>query len=325
MSKNNTPLISIIIPTFNRAALIGHTLDSVKNQTYTNWECIVVDDGSTDETENIIQNYVTNDERFSYYKRPDHFKKGGNGARNFGFTKSKGEFINWFDSDDLMLPDFLNDKISGFDSEEIDIVVCNAYAYYEETNTKKIMKISDNKDFYLGIITFRLQIVTNSVMFRKKFLENKELFDEKILRGQETDLLSRLFFQIKESKCLLIDKPLFLYRKHTETKTFANKSYNPEYSSSNMLINLKGLERNMKAGNIKLVRHYSSNLINQFFLDLENRNTKSVYNISNSLKNILSKEGKIYSVPFYSIMLLTIKIPQISFLAKPFLKFLSRL
>lgn len=90
-------LVSIIIPTYNRAHLIGETLDSVLAQTYTNWECIIVDDGSSDNTDEVVGAYVKKDNRFKYYHRPDEHLPGGNGARNFGFKMSQGEYVNWLD------------------------------------------------------------------------------------------------------------------------------------------------------------------------------------------------------------------------------------
>ena len=76
--------VSIIIPTYNRAHLICETLDSVIAQTYTDWECIVVDDGSNDTTVEIIAEYCKKDNRFQYYQRPQNRLQGGNAARNFG-------------------------------------------------------------------------------------------------------------------------------------------------------------------------------------------------------------------------------------------------
>ena len=75
---------------------------SVLTQTYVNWECIVVDDGSTDLTIDVVQKYCNKDARFKLYNRPHNRQKGGNAARNYGFEQSLGEFVNWFDSDDLM-------------------------------------------------------------------------------------------------------------------------------------------------------------------------------------------------------------------------------
>ena len=97
----NNPLVSIIIPTYNRAHFIGETLESVIAQTYENWECIVVDDGSTDYTDELMEYYCKKDTRIQYHHRPDIKPRGANACRNYGFGVSKGEYINWFDSDDL--------------------------------------------------------------------------------------------------------------------------------------------------------------------------------------------------------------------------------
>lgn len=119
----NTPLVSIIIPTYNRAHLIGETLDSVLAQTYTNWECIVVDDGSTDNTEHLLNEYCNKDARFQYHHRPKDRPKGANACRNYGFELSKGEYINWFDSDDLMVSNHLNLKIEEITRNKVDYVI----------------------------------------------------------------------------------------------------------------------------------------------------------------------------------------------------------
>lgn len=100
---NAQPLVSIIIPTYNRAHLIGETLDSVLAQTYQNWECIVVDDGSSDDTNALMKTYCEQDSRFRYYHRPKERKKGGNICRNIGIDKAQGDFISFLDSDDFIV------------------------------------------------------------------------------------------------------------------------------------------------------------------------------------------------------------------------------
>ena len=118
-----TSLISIIIPTYNRAHLIGETLDSIVAQTYSNWECIVVDDGSTDTTAEVMREYVKKDSRFQYHQRPENKLKGPNSCRNYGFELSKGEYIKWFDSDDVMLPTLLEKQILSF-VDNVEMSVC---------------------------------------------------------------------------------------------------------------------------------------------------------------------------------------------------------
>ena len=96
------PLISIIIPTFNRAHLIQETLNSVIAQLYSHWECIVVDDGSRDNTKQVVEGYAKKDERFKYFQRPLDRKKGASSSRNYGLEMAKGDYIQFLDSDDLL-------------------------------------------------------------------------------------------------------------------------------------------------------------------------------------------------------------------------------
>lgn len=96
------PLISIIIPVYNRLEVLKDTLDSILKQEYQNWECIVIDDGSSDGSQKFINYYCKKDSRFKLYSRPKIKKKGASSCRNYGFEKSKGELIQYLDSDDIM-------------------------------------------------------------------------------------------------------------------------------------------------------------------------------------------------------------------------------
>lgn len=95
------PMVSIIVPNYNNASIISETLDSVAKQTYSNWECIIVDDGSTDDSENIIKDCCEKDTRFKYYKRSRN-PKGAPTCRNIGLEKSMGEYLIFIDSDDIL-------------------------------------------------------------------------------------------------------------------------------------------------------------------------------------------------------------------------------
>ncbi|MDT0687295.1 glycosyltransferase family 2 protein [Autumnicola psychrophila] len=95
------PKITVIIPTFNRAHIISETLDSVHNQTFRDWECLIIDDGSTDNTSEVLKNYLQ-DRRFKYFQRPETREKGACTCRNIGIEKSSGEYIQFLDSDDVL-------------------------------------------------------------------------------------------------------------------------------------------------------------------------------------------------------------------------------
>lgn len=204
-------LISIIIPTYNRAHYLRFTLQSIESQTYTNWECIVVDDGSTDDTEMLVQQFLK-DERFKFMKRPGTFSKGANSCRNYGLEHSKGEFIQWFDSDDVMLPQHLEILLNAITSCGVDFAVGDSLNFIDATgetagkpysfnrNNRKITAedfamqrigwITDDflgKRASIGTLRFNTQILTDGdeYNFFTRYLVNNEfgvLVDEILTR-----------------------------------------------------------------------------------------------------------------------------------------------
>jgi glycosyltransferase involved in cell wall biosynthesis len=102
------PLVSIITPTFNRAGMLPKCIESNIAQTYPFWEQIIVDDNSTDNTEEVVKSYMLIDSRIKYYKNPG---KGAPSARNYGFEKSKGDYIAFIDDDDINLPHRFDSQI----------------------------------------------------------------------------------------------------------------------------------------------------------------------------------------------------------------------
>jgi glycosyltransferase involved in cell wall biosynthesis len=206
------PLVSIIIPTFNRAHLIGETLDSVINQTYQNWECIIIDDGSTDNTAEIVKNYLDRDNRFHYHQRPDSYKSGGNGARNYGFALSKGDYVNWFDSDDVMFPDKITQKMNLISEGNYDFVVCKGALYESLPEVEPIpWPLHLNGNVLLNHILGRISFVTNGPLFKKEFLlQNQPLFDENLKVRQEWEFFNRLL--LENPKIAVHTNPLYFFR-----------------------------------------------------------------------------------------------------------------
>src|ERR1700677_968317 len=114
------PLVSIIIPCYNSSQYLPEALNSVLSQTYQNFECLIIDDGSTDETKAIIQNYTQKDSRFYYYFQEN---TGAATARNNGISYSTGEFIQFLDADDLLPPEKLKIQVEYLlQNESVDIV-----------------------------------------------------------------------------------------------------------------------------------------------------------------------------------------------------------
>ncbi|WP_432409978.1 glycosyltransferase family 2 protein [Rasiella sp. SM2506] len=214
----NEPLVSIIIPTFNRAILIKETLDSIQIQTYKNWECIVVDDGSTDNTKEVVEKYQKENNRFHFYRRPNDYLPGGNGARNFGLKMCKGDFVNWFDSDDVMVKNKLEIQLKIFEEQPFDFVVSQCSKFIGETSniiglmSKRIFSENPFEDFVKKNIKFS----TPSVLFKKTFLtQNKFTFDEELKAGQEWEFFSRIL-QVNPSVGCTLDS-LSLIRVHDQS------------------------------------------------------------------------------------------------------------
>lgn len=294
----NNLLISIIIPTFNRAHLIGETLDSIGNQSYLKWECIVVDDGSIDSTESIVRDYIKIDNRYQYHKLPDHLPRGGNAARNYGYERSQGFYIQWFDDDDMMLPEFLETKLTQFNNY-IDVVICSGF-YFGGNNASKLINISVKSSLFKDYVLFRSKIFTPSVMFKRTFLEKYSLFKLDILRGQETELFSRMFFDISESQYKIIDVPLFFYRQHVYSKSYKNNEYVKEFKTSEIYVAFENLKRSLLLKDSELIHFFYRVLINFFFRALENKDTKNAKHILYTLTQILK--------PFNSLLVLQLQL-----------------
>lgn len=116
--------VSIIVPCFKQAEYLPETLDSVLAQTFQNWECVIVNDGSPDNTEEVVRQYLERDDRFDYIKQVN---KGPAAARNTGIEKSHGEFIVPLDADDLLAPTYLEKALEVFVKDpDTKLVYCKA-------------------------------------------------------------------------------------------------------------------------------------------------------------------------------------------------------
>lgn len=216
---NKELLVSIIIPSYNRAHLIGETLDSVLAQTYTNWECIVVDDGSTDNTDKIMEGYIERDGRVKYYHRPAMHLSGGNGARNYGFLKSTGDYINWFDSDDIMSPNFVEAKMQPFIQNQDADVVFSAFENVNENGERtRIANHSFSGNILDDLVDGHVSFGPYSFMLcRDKIGEIK--YDETLRKNQDLDFFFRFFTASDQLKIAHVDEILFTVRRHSGSMT----------------------------------------------------------------------------------------------------------
>lgn len=225
----SSSLVSIIIPTFNRSHIISDTLDSVIKQTYNNWECIIVDDGSTDNTKEILQKYVEKDSRFNYYDRPKSKLKGANACRNYGFERSRGVYIIFFDSDDLMAKYCLENRVKLL-SENIDYdFIVFSMGCFNSLNDlhidekRVVFKGTHNEAISAFILGQKLPWQVSRPIFRRSVIQDVS-FNENLARLQDIEFNLKILI-CKEPKFKTIDITDSYYRldhKKYETSSFIN-------------------------------------------------------------------------------------------------------
>ncbi len=253
----NFPLLSIIIPTYNRALIISDTINSILLQSYKNWECIIVDDGSTDNTQEIVASFSKINPSIHYFKRPNHLAKGPSSCRNYGFSKSSGTIINWFDSDDIYMPNAFQSIVNHYTSD-FDVVVAKLEIVDLLTNTKiKENTIHSNaiiEDYFTGKIAYYVC----GPFWNRLFLEKQEsLFDENIRNLDDWDFNMRMILQNPISN--YINEPLIQYRSHQNSLSQEIHKFNFEEITS---------EINARTKIVKLIKDsddVNQSILNNFF------------------------------------------------------------
>ena len=171
-------LISIVIPNFNKSDFISETISSVINQTYPNWELIIVDDGSTDNSIEVISRFVNADKRIKLFER-DRLPKGGSTCRNIGLQHAKGDFVIYLDSDDLLKSTSLENRIFEIKKNKyVDFVVYPMSTFYKKIGDSKSVWIPPSKNHLSKFLSHDLPWQTMQPMWKKEFLmsiNNKKL------------------------------------------------------------------------------------------------------------------------------------------------------
>ena len=230
-------LVSVIVPCYKQAHFLNETLDSVLFQTYANWECIIVNDGSPDNADEIAQQWCEKDSRFSYV-----YKENGGlpSARNAGVKISKGEFIVALDSDDILHPDFLNRLVPQLQlNNNLGIVSC--YRYFFRNNKANIIHEYKASGRNYRDIMFENKLMPSSI-YRRKCWDEVGGYDESMVKGFEDwefwlNITKRgwgfkfveefLFFYRKAKKSMLVDtinnhaeaNMEYIFKKHKELYT----------------------------------------------------------------------------------------------------------
>ncbi len=228
-------MVSIIMATYNRAHLIEETLESIVNQTYQDWECLIIDDGGNDNTEEVAKKWTEDDTRFTYTKRTSNHQKGLPGCRNQGIELAKGEYIIFFDDDDLIHPQNLELCVNYLKNHDIDFVHYNKKPFKTNESTSFHHYNKENFDFVINSnniydsITGKLGLASCTIMWKKKVF-SKLKFDERLQYAEEWDLYNRLL--IDGFSGHKIKNQLYFNRKHEMSNTASYYSNNNERTKS---------------------------------------------------------------------------------------------
>ncbi len=222
--------MSIVVPTYNRSKLLKECIESLLAQTYSDFEIIVVDDGSTDDTQANIAEIVQKHNNVKYYPRP-HF--GLQATRNFGLRMARGEFIGFFDSDDLWPPDYIEKMIGALQANsDFDVAYSNIMEVVDNKITGRYITTAQpptgriTRDLFLRSKPFNLP---SSTIFRRKVWDGI-FYDETLKRCDDCDVFLRISTR---AKFIYVPDVYLMYR---QTKDSLSAAYGKKLFTAHMCV-----------------------------------------------------------------------------------------
>lgn len=220
--------VSVIIPCYNQAQFLPDALISISSQTYPYWECIIVNDGSNDSTEEIALDWVTKDNRFRYIKK----ENGGlASARNTGLKLSKGEYIQFLDADDVIDKEKFNlqvsalNKTKGYALSYCDYFTSTEFDLLKEYPSRYISPVFRTGKYITELINDwekKISIPVHCFLFRSQiFQDNSIFFNESLPNHEDWECWMNVFALNPE--VIFIDAKLATYRIHTDSMCYDKK------------------------------------------------------------------------------------------------------
>lgn len=206
--------------TFNRAHFILEAVASIQNQKYTEWECLIIDDGGTDNTKEVIIPILERDRRFIYLERPEKYKKGLPGCRNYGLDIAKGTYIIFFDDDDIVHPDNLKIGVEVIEKNLVDFYHYQKKSFEDHkpimVSTPITILKSIDKDDIEKVVTHKIGLASCTVLWKKKCFETIR-FNEVLSYAEEWECYSKII--LENFKGIIINNILYYNRKHSNSNT----------------------------------------------------------------------------------------------------------
>jgi glycosyltransferase involved in cell wall biosynthesis len=201
----------VVIPTYNRAPMLVEAIRSVQRQTFRDWEMIVVDDGSTDETPRVIRPYLSG---LVYLRQERH---GVAAARNSGIQNSCGTYVAFLDSDDLWLPRKLERQLEFLESHpEVGLLYARMWSYSLDSPQKRRLEPRCVARSFEELLNGPNSVTTSTVLIRRDCLEKVGLFNPDLPAVEDHELWLRV---ARRHAIGFLDEPLAEYRRHGASST----------------------------------------------------------------------------------------------------------
>ncbi|MGQ7945246.1 glycosyltransferase family 2 protein [Flavobacterium sp. WC2509] len=299
--------VTIIMATYNRSHFIQETLSSIQNQTYQDWECLIIDDGGTDNTLEVITPILEQNSRFTFLKRPDGYTKGLPGCRNYGLDIAKGDYIIFFDDDDIVHADNLKICLESLDNESLDFCHYQKLSFngvspsIKKHQTVLVIEKSLAKDNIEKVITQKIGLASCTVMWKSKCFREIR-FNENLLYAEEWECYSRIISE--NFKGIIIDSILYFNRKHPNSNTgefFTNNPIRRASQADAIVLVLQNL-KDKHLLNETLIRYFITNSVGFKEFDLYNRIIEILdLNILQKLKWVSFYKSYSLRLPIYKI------------------------
>ena len=236
MNKNTNPLVSVIIPVYNSSEYIGSCIESLLGQTYDNIEILIVNDGSTDDSENVILRYSQSDGRIRYFKKENG---GVSKARNYGMSLAEGTYLTFVDSDDWVDADFISQAVDKMERYSLDMVLGGTQRVYPSHRDNLVAGGEEEITIYEeNLVLLKQRVLSNGItedssintcftsgpvckLFRKSIVESIR-FKENLIIGEDTVFNLEALEHIQRAG--VVPKIWYYYRMNDASAT---QRYNP--------------------------------------------------------------------------------------------------
>lgn len=253
-------MVSIILATYNRAEYILESLYSIQQQTLSDWECLIIDDGGTDNTPEILAPILKQDARFQYFMRTSKYQKGLPGSRNYGLDLAQGDYIIFFDDDDIAHPQNLELCVFELSNKQLSFcryirdVFRGDFVYNFDYSKEYTSFYIDSSDIN-KILRNELQFNSCAVMWTKECYTNHR-YTEHLKYAEEWEVYARIITSVNRG--ISINKTLYYGRKHNVSITgdFGNRNINSLSSYTDAIQLVIANLKNKKMLSCEIIRYF---------------------------------------------------------------------